>query len=165
MIIDVSFKVVNSDFDQEYADLYNWGEPGSDNWKYNKIDKYRIENVKSFSQNQYSSFKISGINENGEQEIIIINNVFHLCCELDDGNIEDYFVSKELIKSIHLTKESKGKGRFYFYLYDSIPFCTIYKTSYINLNDLPDSIKDSKLKNINLPNEVKSILIETSGLI
>lgn len=163
MKLDVSFKIINNDFNKEYADLYNWGEPGPDNMKYHNSYKFRIENVLSISQNKYSSIKINGINELGESAQIIINNVFHLCCHLNDGSVEDYYVSNELIKNTHSTKDATANSRFYFYIKESPQFIILNQTCFINIVNLPESFTLNKWNSITLPNKVKSKLIEQSG--
>jgi hypothetical protein len=165
MRLDVSYKIVNNEFDKEYAEEYNEGEPGPGNMKYHETWKYRIENVKQFSQEENATLEIVGINESEGKHTFQINNLFHLSCELNNGSVEDYYVSKALIRNTHATKDKNNNNRFYFYLDVNNPFVIINDTSYIVSDDLPEELTSQKWKTLTLPSEVKSKLIEKSGSI
>ena len=163
MRLDVNYKIVNTEFDKEYADQYNWGEPGPGNMKYHETWKYRIENVKQYSQKENVSLEIIGISESGGKEIFHLDNLYQVCCELENGGIENFYVSNALIRNIHTTKDKYNNGRFYYYLEVKQPFIIINDTAYIVSDDLPEELTSSKWKSLNLPTEVKSKLIEKSG--
>ena len=165
MRLDVSYKIVNNEFDKEYAEQYNWGEPGPGNMKYHETWKYRIENVKQFSQEGKATLEIIGINESGDKQTFQVDNLFRLSCELNDGSSEDYYVSNALIRNTHATKDKKSNNRFYFYLDVKNPFVIINDTSYIVSDDLPVELTSQKWESLTLPTEVKSKLIEKSGSI
>ena len=43
MKLKISFKIINSDFDQEYANEYNWGKESVNNMKYNWSVSFQVD--------------------------------------------------------------------------------------------------------------------------
>ena len=50
MKVQISFKIVNEEYSQEYADQYDFGKEGIDNRKYHFSKTLEVENVKEFSK-------------------------------------------------------------------------------------------------------------------
>lgn len=163
MKLYVSYKVVNNEYDQEYADQYNWGDPGPGNLKYHDSWKYGIEKVKAYTQYENEVLKLEVTDENDTSQIFEINNITRLKAELEDGSIEDFFVSSDIIRNIHTTKDRKGIVRFYFYLNTDHNFVIMNKTAYVKEADIPKKLKEGKWVKLNLPNEVKCELMERAG--
>ncbi|WP_070138428.1 hypothetical protein [Crocinitomix algicola] len=162
MKLHVSYKVVNNDYDQEYADQYNWGKPGPGNMKYHDTWKYGIDNVKSKNQIEKSELVIEGIDYADSKHQIIVPDVFQIKCELENGDIENYFVSNSLIRNIHTT-QTKNIDRVYFYLNIKEGYVIIEDTNYIAKNQLPSDLETTEWKSLKLPHPVKSKPLEHSG--
>lgn len=162
MKIEVNYKVINSDFSQERANEYNHGDPGQGNLKYHNTWKYDLNNIKSIKQIDNSETTFVAIDYDGNRKEYSIENLFHLQCELEDGRIEDYFVSKLLIRNTHTTKGADGKTRFYFYLKDDHKFFFAI-TAFFAHDDLTEEFKTTEWKDIEFQNDIKSILKEESG--
>lgn len=163
MKLDVSFKIVNPEFNQEYADQYNWGEEGPGNMKYHETWKYRIEDVEEFSQTPEAEFTIKAVDKEGKEHLFPIGNTFKLQARMKEGHLEEYHVSKELIRNTHQTKAKNGPSRFYFYLLPLEGFFIVNKTSYILSKDIPDELKNGDWQSITSANEVRSKIIGKSG--
>ncbi|MDT8413153.1 MAG: hypothetical protein RQ875_11860 [Vicingaceae bacterium] len=155
MKLEVSYKQINSEFSQQYADNYNDGFESPKNPKYHHEAKYGIDDVKTISQIKDAKLEISGIDSSNVVQTILIDNVFHLKCELTNGDFEDFLVSNELIEKIHFT-QSKNIARFYFYLKDKEDFILINKTTYIKPENYPFEKINKEWIKLSLPNKVKS---------
>jgi hypothetical protein len=117
MKAQVSFKVMDPDFNQEYADQYHGGNESESNWKYLWASTYQVEEVKSVAIIENEDFVLSGQFADGEKFSFNIPNVHTFRCYLADGSREDFSVSKSILNKTHQAKkEPYDVTRFYFYI-------------------------------------------------
>ena len=123
MKLKISFKIINSDFDQEYANEYNWGKESVNNMKYNwsetiivnsDIDKVEIN----------ESENLHYVDSSDKNKIIdfFLENQTILKCYKDNELFTQYSVSTGLIKKIQeiYQKRTKTKHCYLFKLSNKI---------------------------------------------
>lgn len=127
MRLKVAIKQKNDEFNQEYADQYNFGEESINN------EKYKINNSFDFTTNidslkllENQELIIEGTKKENETEIplkIQLNNMAVLECHKNGQIYEMYAVSQDfIIRSIKSAKEKHNKTYFTFYLKDRNDF-------------------------------------------
>jgi len=115
MTIQLSFKCINEDYSQDYADEYHWGKESENNQKYHWGKSFDVLDVTEVSKPE-EPFKLRAELEDGTQLEKEIDNVYILRVNYEDGQ-KDYAVSRKLLNKTHDTyKNKEGKKRFYFYL-------------------------------------------------
>lgn len=115
MTIRLSFKCINEDYSQDYADQYHWGKESENNQKYYWSKSFDLIDVTEVSKPE-EPFTLRAELDDGTQLEKEIDNVHILRVKYEDGQ-KDYAVSKALLEKTHDTYLKKeDKKRFYFYL-------------------------------------------------
>lgn len=142
MKAQISFKIINPEFDQDYADEYNFGKEGGSNWKYNWGAGYELEDVKSIELKNDSVFELRGRIKDGEEINIVIPNVSIFRFHLENGDFEDYAVSKSILNKTHQAKNEKHNiTRCYFYLNAEPESVQLGNNLVIDLKQMPEELK------------------------
>lgn len=117
MKIQINFKVINADFDQEYANEYKDGEESDNNVKYHWAVGYEEKNAKSVELIENGTYQLKGQFKDGKEFNLPISNVTIFRCFLEDGTVNDYAVSKSILNKTHQAHNEKYKTtRCYFYI-------------------------------------------------
>ena len=91
MKAQISFRFINPDYSQEYADQYNGGKESESNWKYNEQFTRKIENIISVELINPGTFHLIGNFANKNIDIQIPNiTIFR--CFYENGTHEDFAV-------------------------------------------------------------------------
>jgi len=166
MKLQVNFKVVNSEYDQDYADQYNWGEEGPGNPKYLKTEKFEIDNIVQYHFDQDSSAEICCTRPDDSKEMFLVKNVSILTAELENGELEQFIVSNSAIRNTHATGKNDKNYRFYFYLlanpegdYGVVDF-----TAYLRIDQLPNTFHNQEWSSIAMRYKRKSERIQFGGV-
>ncbi len=117
MKVIVTFKELNPDYDQEYANEYQDGNESESNWKVNWQDEPDpYEDVSEIRVLDNATYKLWGtINEKTDFSYDIPNMTI-LECIKNDSQVLQFAVSKTLLKRTHKVYNNKYKTmRFYFY--------------------------------------------------
>lgn len=141
MKIQINFKVINADFDQEYANEYKDGEESDNNAKYHWAVTYEEKDVKSVELIENDTFQLKGQFKDGKEFNLPIPNVTMFRCFLEDGTVIDYAVSKSILNKTHQAHNEKHKTiRCYFYI-NSEPASVELGNLVINENEVPKELK------------------------
>lgn len=112
MKVTLNIKLVNSKFNQAYADKDNEGEETEDNIKYLWEDEFDIkENVTNFKVINNTTYLLKGLYPNDDEFCFEIPNMTVLECTMDDGSVTLLPFSK---KAISKTDKVDSKDGLYF---------------------------------------------------
>jgi len=112
MKVTVNVKLVNSKFDQAYADKDNEGEETEDNIKYLWEDEFEVQgNVTNFKVVNNTTYLLKGLYPDDEEFCFEIPDMTVLECTLDNGSVTRLPFSK---KAISKTEKTDGKNGLLF---------------------------------------------------
>ncbi len=139
MKLNVSFKLINPDFDIENAKVYHNGKETENNHKYLWDETLTVENeIDNYEIIEDGEYSINNANvENGNNPIHFKNLVILKC--LKNGNVVQKFsVSKDLLEKKQVTPNKKYNiTRIYFYLKPSNEIIKITDGFYVLKKDIP----------------------------
>jgi len=138
MKVQISFKVLDPDYDQEYANQYHFGEESESNSKYIWASTYEvIGDVDHVSYHDNDTFHLFGETIFGQKFSYQIPDVKIFRCHMKDGEVQDYAVSKSILHQTYQPKNEKYKTlRFYFYIKGEIPSIEMGNLV-INMSEIP----------------------------
>ena len=141
MKAQISFRFINPDYDQKYADQYNGSEESDSNTKYNKEEVWAVEDVLSVDLMDDAIYHLSGSFMEGGSFDIPISNVKLLHCHKENGVNEDFAVSKSIYHHIHQTESKDHKIiRAYFYI-NSEPPGKVLENVALAIYEIPEELK------------------------
>ena len=112
MKVTLNIKLVNSKFNQAYADKDNEGEETEDNIKYLWEDEFEVKgNVKNFRVINNTTYLLKGLYPNDDEFCFEIPNMTVLECTMEDGSVTLLPFSK---KAISKTVKVDSKDGLYF---------------------------------------------------
>lgn len=112
MKVTLNIKLVNSKFNQAYADKDNEGEETEDNIKYLWEDEFDVKgNVKNFKVINNTTYLLRGLYPKDDEFCFEIPNMTVLECTMDDGSVTLLPFSK---KAISKTDKVDSKDGLYF---------------------------------------------------
>jgi hypothetical protein len=142
MRVQISFKVINSNYDQEYADEYNFGKEGESNMKYDWETTYEIKEANSVELIENGTYLLKGTLNNGRAFESQIPNVTIFRIHLKDGSMIEFAVSKSILNKTHQTHNEKYKIiRCYFYINSEPKSIELTDKLVIDVNEIPDELK------------------------
>lgn len=116
MIVTINVKLVNSQFNQAYADKENEGEETEDNIKYLWEDEFEVQgNVTNFKVINNTTYLLNGLYPNDDEFSFEIPDMTILECTLDNGSTTLLPFSKKAISKTE-KKETKKSMTFYVHL-------------------------------------------------
>lgn len=139
MKAQISFRFINPDYSQKYANEYNFGKESFENSKYLRITTHELENVKSVQliNNGVFQLKLKSKLNMEEPEIHSIPDVSIYRFHLEDDSFIDFGVSKSILKKTHQAQNEKYPVvRCYFYIKSKPPSIELGKLV-LDLNQLP----------------------------
>jgi len=133
MILNISFKQLNSEYSESLAKELEFDEESIINPKYqfeksievtSEIDEIIIKE----NQDLFLELKL----ESGEAEKFLVDNMTQLQCIKDNEIVAEYSVSNDLIYNTHkVRKEKSEKTYYYFYLRDREDYKIINDSVYV----------------------------------
>ena len=115
MIVTINVKLVNSKFNQAYADKENEGEETEDNIKYLWEDEFEVQgNVTNFKVINNTTYLLNGLYPNDDEFSFEIPDMTVLECTLDNGSVTLIPFSK---KAVSKTEKVETKNRMTFYVH------------------------------------------------
>ena len=109
MIVTINVKLVNSKFDQAYADRDNEGEETEDNIRYLWEDEFEVKgNVTNFKVINNTTYLLKGLYPNDDEFSFEIPDMTVLECTLDNGSITLLPFSKKAISKTEKVETKKG---------------------------------------------------------
>jgi hypothetical protein len=138
MKLKISFKIINSDFDQEYANEYNWGKESANNMKYHWSVSFQVNSdIDEIEINKNESLHyVDSYNKNKIIEFFLENQTI-LKCYKDNELFTQYSVSTGLIKKIQEIYQKRTKTKHcYFYLKDNLEIIELKNHIYVLKEDL-----------------------------
>jgi hypothetical protein len=116
MIVTINVKLVNSQFNQAYADKDNEGEETEDNIKYLWEDEFEVQgNVTNFKVINNTTYLLNGLYPNDDEFSFEIPDMTVLECTLDNGSVTLLPFSKKAISKTEKVETKKGMT-FYVHL-------------------------------------------------
>ena len=141
MKVILNFKYFNENYNQEYADQYNFGKESVDNMKYHSGYSFKLENIKELNFKESAEYRLNGKLENGENIDALIPDVYIIECLDNDGDISSYGVSTSLLRNTHKTHNPKyNTTRYYFYIKDNVDAVEIKNVLIIAGKDMPKKL-------------------------
>jgi hypothetical protein len=148
MKVTLNIKLVNSKFNQAYADKDNEGEETEDNIKYLWEDEFDIKgNVKNFKVINNTTYLLKGLYPNDDEFCFEIPNMTVLECTMEDGSVTLLPFSK---KAISKTDKVDSKDGLYFNInlksiYDIVnPMLGVYIIKEDYPKELLDDVSDEE---------------------
>ncbi|MDF2449849.1 MAG: hypothetical protein K0R26_2353 [Bacteroidota bacterium] len=115
MKVTINVKLVNSKFNQAYADKENEGEETEDNIKYLWEDEFEIKgNVSNFKVINNTTYLLNGLYPNDDEFSFELPDMTVLECTMDDGSKTLFPFSK---KAISKTEKKEGKNAMTFFVH------------------------------------------------
>lgn len=116
MTVTINVKLVNSKFNQAYADKENEGEETEDNIKYLWEDEFVVQgNVSNFKVINNTTYLLNGLYPNDDEFSFEIPDMTVLECAMTDGSKTLFPFSKKTISKTEKT-ETKNGMTFYVHL-------------------------------------------------
>lgn len=116
MIVTINVKLVNSQFNQAYADKDNEGEETEDNIKYLWEDEFEVQgNVTNFKVINNTTYLLNGLYPNDDEFSFEIPDMTVLECTLDNGSVTLLPFSKKAVSKTEKVETKKGMT-FYVHL-------------------------------------------------
>lgn len=140
MRVSVSFKEVNSAFDQDLADRHHDGDESEDNIRYNWEDELEVSaDVTDFKIRNNVTYTLAG-ELDGKAFSYDIDGMCLCDCTAPDGSITRMAVSRKLIKDTKKAVKKNGDIHFFFFLKDRHPHVNPMPGIYISKKDFPRSL-------------------------
>jgi hypothetical protein len=140
MTVTINVKLVNSKFNQAYADNENEGLETEDNIKYLWEDEFVVKgDVKEFKVINNTTYKLAGEYGNGKTFEFIIPDITLLECKMNDGNITQLPFSKKAISKTEKKENPKGLF-FHVYLKSIREIVNPMEGVYILKDDFPKEL-------------------------
>lgn len=144
MKVFVTFKELNPDYDQEYANEYQDGHESENNWKVKwQTGPIPYKDISEIRVLDNETFKLLGTTNEKTDFSYDIPNMTILQCITNDSQILQFAVSKTLLQRTHKVYNNKYKTmRFYFYFVpNSIPITNNWEPGvYIFIEDFPKEL-------------------------
>ena len=145
MKVQINFKIMNPDFNQDYANEYNLGKESDGNRKYNWAEAYSMENIDSVELLENEDYLLKGKLINDEEFEHTFSNVLIYRCHFGDGSKEDFVVSKSILNKTHEAKMGKyNTTRFYFYINLEPASIQLVSNLIIDERDVPEEFVKSE---------------------
>jgi len=142
MKAQISFRFINPDYGQQYADQYHGGRESESNWKYNEPFSVRIDNVLSVELINPGTFQLIGNFANKNIDIQI-SNVAIFRFHYENGIYKDFAVSKSVLNKAQKTPNEKYQiTRCYFYINSEPKSIRFGENLVLCVNELPDELKN-----------------------
>jgi hypothetical protein len=138
MQLKISFKIINSDFDQEYANEYNLGKESVNNMKYNWSVSFQVNSdIDKIEINKNESLHYVDSSDKNKIIEFFLENQTILKCYKDNELFTQYSVSTGLIKKIQEIYQKTTKTKHcYFYLKDNLEIIELKNHIYVLKEDL-----------------------------
>ncbi|HRG00003.1 MAG TPA: hypothetical protein PKZ75_02730 [Bacteroidia bacterium] len=109
MIVTINVKLVNSKFDQAYADRDNEGEETEDNIRYLWEDEFEVKgNVTNFKVINNTTYLLNGLYPNDDEFSFEIPDMTVLECTMDNGSKTLLPFSKKAVSKTEKVETKKG---------------------------------------------------------
>jgi len=140
MKVSISIKQINSEYNQEYADQYNFGRESENNQKYHFGTAWEIDDVLSININKNSNYPIKILVENDKTVHSSIPNMTLIECLQKNDKKFCFGVSNSLLdnkRTFAPHSFDEKANRYYLYIKDEMEFECINNTVFAATNDLP----------------------------
>jgi hypothetical protein len=140
MRLIVSFRRLNPDFDQKYAQEYNLGKEGEGNWKIAWEETFELNNpVDVITLIESDEMIVSGVLSNGNELTTTLSNMTYIKCVSDDCITAEIGMSNALVESTSKYYNKKqDKLNFYFYFNDRTDFERIGSRIFMVRENIPN---------------------------
>lgn len=140
MKVTINVKLVNSKFNQAYADKENEGEETEDNIKYLWEDEFEIQGkVSNFKVINNSTYLLRGLYPNEEEFAFEIPDMTIVECTMENGTQTLIPFSKKAISKTE-KKEVKNGIHFFVYLKSNKEVVNPMQGVYISKEDYPQEL-------------------------
>ena len=143
MNLHLHFILVNSEFNQAFADDLHHGQESEDNIKYLWEDEFKVsESIREFKIKNNTAYLLAGYYANDKPFRFEIPDMTICTCITESGNNIQFGVSKRLLKKTEkVVDDKKDETHFYFYLSDAYSMENPMNGVYILEQDFPKELK------------------------
>ena len=139
MKVNVTFKELNPDFNQEYADEYHMGEESDGNRKVIWSKTYETDNNIDETKIAENGTVPVKYNKSGKSFIKNFKGMTILECHSGEAKVVAFAASKNIIDSIIQHKNSNSKKSYFtFYLKPEMIKTELVDGIFINKEDFPE---------------------------
>lgn len=140
MIITVNVKLVNSKFDQAYADKENEGFETEDNYRFLWEDEFEVSGkVKQVKVNNSGTYTLAGVYPNNKEFSFTINNCMLIECYMQNDSVVVLPFSKKAVSKTEKNETEKGIT-YNVYLKSAYPVVNPMTGVYILKEDFPEEL-------------------------
>jgi len=148
MKTQISFRFINPDYSQVYADQYQGGEESESNWKHGEVSTWEEDNVLSVELINDGIYQLTGTFNDGNPCNIPITNVAIFRVHSENDTYEDFAVSKSVLNKTHQALNKKYSiTRCYFYINSEPKSIKFGENLVLDVNEIPDELKNSEFIN------------------
>lgn len=141
MRLQVTFKQLNPNFDQKYANQYHAGKESIDNMKHNWSRGYKLSVDIAKVILKDGTCLVDNLLINEEKVELSLPNMKILECVSENEVVSKFAVSKDLLKKTQKTYNEKYKiMRFYFYLNPREDYVQLGNKIYLLESDIPKEL-------------------------
>ena len=142
MKAQITFKVINPDFNQKAANEYNFGKESDNNWKYIREHGFKILDVDSVELIENGSFELKATLQDGNAIEMTIPNMAIFRFHKENGTSLDFAVSKSILNKTHQVHNEKYKiTRCYLYINSEPESIALTDNLVMNVNEIPNELK------------------------
>lgn len=140
MKAQISFRFINPDYDQKYADQYQGSRESESNWKFIESFTRKFENVLSVELINPGTFHLIGNFANKNIDVQI-PNVAIFRCHYENGIHKDLAVSKSVLNKAQKTPNEKYQIiRCYFYIKSDSECIKVGDNLVLDIVELPKEL-------------------------
>lgn len=140
MKVTINVKLVNSKFNQAYADKDNEGEETEDNIRFLWEDEFEIQgNVTNFKVVNNTTYLLNGLYPNNDEFSFEIPDMTVLECTMDNGSVTLVPFSKKAISKTD-KEETKNGLKFFVQLKSVKEIVNPMEGVYILKDDYPEEL-------------------------
>jgi hypothetical protein len=140
MKVTLNIKLVNSRFNQVYADKENEGEETEDNIRHLWEDEFIVKgNVTDFKVKNNAVYTLAGYLPDDKQFSYDIPDMTIIECTMDNGSVSQFPISKKLILSTD-KQQTEKEIMFFVKLKSSKPLINPMDGAYFLKDDYPQEL-------------------------
>lgn len=138
MKLRIEFKQSNSEYNQEYANQYNFGKESENNQKYHWAHAFElVDEIDKISITKNQSIQVTDSKDKLDILKIHLEKITIFKCFNGDNLYVQYAVSDKLLERIHEVYKEKTDTKYcYFYLKDIDDYVELKEHHYILKKDI-----------------------------
>ena len=143
MKVKITVKQIDSEYNQAYADEYQFGKESESNWKHHWSETFGPSStVKEVIIKEQDTFLLKMTDNNGHVFSYNIPDMYIVECIIASGESVKFAFSNSLIQETFKPKNNRTKvSMYYFYLKDHIDYVRLAAGVMIAKKDFPKELE------------------------